>query len=99
TCTNRHSFPTRRSSDLTSMAQVLEKTDNEDAEKLFSAGMSKVYLLLSNDLDLAEALEENRGEFFTVLVSSDFGDEDLAQQVTTRSEEHTSELKSRENLV
>lgn len=61
----------------TSMAQVAAHTDNEDAQHLFDAGMSKVSVLLANDLDLAEALALVDGDFFTVLISSDFDDEDV----------------------
>ncbi len=61
----------------TSMAQVGVRTDNEDAEELFNAGMSKVFILLSDDLDLSDAMSEHQQEFFTVLISSDFDDDDI----------------------
>lgn len=70
----------------TTMTQVQARIANvdanqhavDDAQELFNAGMSKVYILLSNDLDLADALTANPGLFYTVLVSSDFIDDDFA---------------------
>lgn len=61
----------------TSMTQVGARTDNTEAQRLFDAGMSRVYVLLANDLDIAAALDANAGKFFTVLVSSDFADGDF----------------------
>lgn len=63
--------------ECTSMTAVEARTDNDEAEQLFNAGMSKVFILLSDDLDIADALEENKNEFFTVLISSDFDDDDI----------------------
>ena len=56
-----------------------------DAKELLNAGMSKVYLLPMNDLDLAEALEGHETDFYTLLISSDFSDADVltGEQVTT----------------
>lgn len=61
----------------TSSEAVGVRTDNEDADQLFAAGMSKVYVLLSNDLDIADALDANQNLFYTVLISSDFDDADF----------------------
>lgn len=61
----------------TTNTEVAARTDNTNAAQLFSAGMSKVYLLLSDDLDLEDAMEENLGDFHTVLVSDDFDDDDI----------------------
>lgn len=63
--------------ECTSMAQVAEKTDNENAEQLFAAGMNRVFILLSDDLDIGDALLTEVGEFWTVLISDDFDDDDL----------------------
>lgn len=60
----------------TTMTQVAARTDNTEAQQLFNAGMAKVYILLSDDLDLADALD-GQGDFFTILVSSDFSDADV----------------------
>lgn len=64
----------------TSFTQVQARTDNPDIEQLFSAGMSKVYVLLANDLDLAAMLDEHGQEFFTLLVArgtGGFTDDDI----------------------
>lgn len=56
----------------TSSAAVAALTDNLDAVQLFAGGMSKVYVLPSLDLEISDAMDEASGDFFTVLVSSDF---------------------------
>jgi hypothetical protein len=67
----------------TNMTQVAAHTDNTECQNLFDGGMSKVYLLLSNTLDIATALDANQGLFYTVLVSSDFSDDDITQDIAT----------------
>lgn len=62
----------------TSMTQVAARTDNANAQQLFNAGMARVYVLLSNDLDLEDYLAEHGPEAYTVLISDDFDDDDLA---------------------
>lgn len=64
------------------MTEVLVRTDNEEAEELFNAGMSKVMILLSDDLDLAAYLATHANKFYTLLISSDFDDEDIGTVVT-----------------
>lgn len=61
----------------TSMSQVAAITDNVDAQQLFNAGMSRVYILAMTELDLADAMVEFGQMFFTVLISSDFVDADI----------------------
>ena len=62
----------------TSMTQVAALTDNQDAQQFFNAGLSKVYVLLANDLDLESFLvDEELSKFYTLLVSDDFDDDDL----------------------
>ncbi len=48
-----------------------------EVAKLFSGGMSKVSILPMDDLNLADALEGHESDFFTILVSSDFSDEEI----------------------
>ncbi len=60
-----------------STAEVAVLTDNTNSDRLFAAGMTKVYILLAEDLDLADGLLTEAGEFFTVLISDDFEDSDL----------------------
>jgi hypothetical protein len=66
------------------MTEVAARTDNENAQQLFNAGMSKVYVLLADDLDLESFLADGAGsDFYTLLVSDDFGDDDIAAVVET----------------
>lgn len=65
----------------TTPAQVADYTDNENATQLFAAGMDRVYILLADDLDLADALEENLNLFYTVLISDDFTDADIEEGI------------------
>ena len=67
----------------TNMTQVAARTDNTECQQLFNAGMAKVYLLLADDLDMETALDANQGLFYTLLVSSDFDDGDITQEVAT----------------
>ena len=62
----------------TTKLQVLTLTDNDNAEQLFNAGLSRVYVLTADDLDLETILDANRSNFYTVLISDDFVDVDLA---------------------
>jgi hypothetical protein len=61
----------------TSSTTVAAVTDNTEADRLFAAGMAKVYIIQNDDLDLADILDEHGSKFFTVLISSDFDDEDV----------------------
>lgn len=47
--------------------------------QLFSAGLSKVYVLPMDDLDLEDALDGVDSDFFTILISSDFDKANIAQ--------------------
>lgn len=64
--------PTGVITECTTFAQVSALTDNVEAQQLFSAGMSRVFVLPMNDLGLASALEGHESDFFTILISSDF---------------------------
>lgn len=59
------------------MNDVAARTDNTEANQLFTAGMSRVFIILANDLGLAEVLNTHKGEFFTLLISNDFTDADV----------------------
>jgi hypothetical protein len=58
--------------ECTSMTAVAARTDNVDCQQLFNAGMSKVFLLLADDLDVSAAMTSSLNEFYTLLISSDF---------------------------
>lgn len=61
----------------TSSSQVAALTDNLDVLQLFSAGLSRVYVLPVNTLDLDTILEAQGSMFYTMLISSDFTDADM----------------------
>lgn len=65
------------------LADVTERTDNTNASQFFNAGMSKIYILLADDLDLETPLNDNPNMFFTLVISDDFNDEDIADGETT----------------
>lgn len=68
-----------------SMSEVSVLTDNTNAQQLFNAGMSKAYVLLADHLDLATTLDtdELAGDFYTLLISDDFVDEDIDTEAAT----------------
>src|SRR5690606_42027699 len=93
------SFPTRRSSDLAAAGGRRPKVRAQAVEKTFvPRGASPVQALGGVDLVVRE------GEFISIVGPSGCGKSTLLRMVAnldrpSRSEEHTSELQSRENLV
>lgn len=66
-----------------------------EVQQLFTAGMSKVYILPADDLYLSAFLEGYESTFFTVLVSSDFA----AAAITATSATGVITVTSYANLV
>ncbi len=66
----------------TQIAAKFGATAAGEAAQLLAAGMSRVFVLPVNDLDLADALEGHESDFFTLLISSDFGDDDVGSVTT-----------------
>lgn len=70
------------------MAAVAVRTDNTNALQLFNAGLTQVYILLADDLDMVTPLE-TFNDAFTLLISDDFDKDDMtlaqAQGVITVS--------------
>ncbi len=64
------------------MTAVAVRTDNTNAQQLFNAGMTQVYVLLADDLDLSTFLE-TANTFFTLLISDDFDDNEIADGAST----------------
>lgn len=56
----------------TSSADVAVRTDNVEATQIFAAGHSRVYILLADDLDIADFLEDYENTAYTLLISGDF---------------------------
>lgn len=69
--------------ECTLMSEVLARTDNTEAQQLFNAGMSRVFILLASDLNVATAMLAVHGEVWTALISSDFTDADVAPSTAT----------------
>lgn len=61
----------------TSMAQVAAITDNVDCQELFNAGMTRVWIIGAIDLDLSDVVVAYGQQFYTILISSDFGKDDV----------------------
>lgn len=59
------------------MIDVAARTDNVNAQQLFDGGLTKVYVLLSDDLALTTPLA-TASSFFTLLISDDFVDADIS---------------------
>lgn len=70
------------------MTQVAARTDNENAQQLFDAGLTQVYVLLADDLDLVTPLS-TANQFFTLLISDDFVDDDIYKKATLTKAEMT----------
>lgn len=60
-----------------STTEVAAITDNVDATQIFAAGLSRVYIMPADDLNLAAQLAAFGSLFFTVLISSDFVKADI----------------------
>lgn len=61
----------------TSTSQIAALTDNQDVQRLLTAGMTRVFVLPTNDLHIGALLEGRENDFFTILISSDFEDADI----------------------
>lgn len=81
--------------ECTTMTQVAARTDNTEAQQLFNAGMSKVSILLANDLFLDTYLTGHESDFYTLLISSDFA----AAAITPTQSTGTFTITSYANLV
>src|SRR5690606_41986940 len=96
---NIHTFPTRRSSDLTTGTKgaIVHIIPDDDP---IAGQESELYFDMQDKLPTGSSvvlnIQDNNGG--TKQVSTKI-DGSLATSKYTRSEEHTSELQSRENLV
>src|SRR5690606_40699617 len=90
-----HSFPTRRSSDLSSAATPASLSLRSSGSAYSSAILSK--LLMSTWVDRVVNSGNKPSSSSTSYIRS--APKDTPTPVIPRSEEHTSELQSRENLV
>jgi len=65
----------------TSSSAIEAITDNEDAVELLNAGMSKIYVIQSATLDIETVINANASLFYTLLISSDFVDADITDDL------------------
>src|SRR5690606_40644010 len=97
--TGRGSFPARRSSDLTE--SVLNSLESATAEILAAArpaGHRRVLLKLSGEALMGDDAYGINRDTLHAMVGEIAGVAALGVELAIRSEEHTSELQSRENL-
>lgn len=78
----------------TTNAQIAALTENTEGQQFLAAGMSKVYILPMDDLNLADALE-GQNDFYTLVISSDFDEADM----TTAAADGTVTITSYANLI
>lgn len=67
--------------ECTTEAAILALTDNTDGAQLLAGGLNKVFVLPSDDLDIATVLNANLGQFFTILVSTDFDNTEITDDL------------------
>lgn len=67
----------------TTNAQIAAITDNTEAQQVLNAGLSRVYILPADDLYLPDFMQAAQNLFFTLLISSDFGDADITVTAAT----------------
>src|SRR5207247_11383001 len=94
-----HSFPTRRSSDLAlrfgqldAARKALESVPKENRE-------SAPYHVVAGWLARAQGDEAGQERHFAAALAKEPGNETYQYNLAARSEEHTSELQSRVDLV
>src|SRR5690606_39388624 len=90
-----HSFPTRRSSDLAAVAWY-QRAARDAIDGVFARGADAV-LVGGSGLYVSSVVFDFRFPPHDDQLRAELEDE--LQRLGTRSEEHTSELQSRENLV
>lgn len=61
----------------TTMGAVTPLTANTEAQQLFNAGLSRVFVMPKANLDIDQALEGKESDFHTILISSDFSDAEV----------------------
>jgi len=69
--------PTLATSSAAAQALVDSATAKAEIAQLFSGGLARCYILNSEDLDIADAIEGQESDFFTIIVSSDYSDANI----------------------
>jgi hypothetical protein len=68
---------------MTQVSALLGTAAAAEVQQLFNAGLSRVFILPSDELDIADAIEGHEADFFTILVASDFADADVTATLAT----------------
>lgn len=66
--------------ECTTTTQVAALTANTDASHFFDAGMNRVFILTAMNLAIENLMEEHNLKFWTLLISSDFDDNDISDE-------------------
>src|SRR5690606_41517756 len=91
-----HSFPTRRSSDLKIIRRLYDLARTKGSKKYIIIDYAETMAKPAQNAFL-KLLEEPNDQIHFILLSHQ--PQSLLPTIMSRSEEHTSELQSRENLV
>src|SRR5690606_39952651 len=92
---HRRAFPTRRSSDLAMLGTIQDVTEAIKARERLEKSEHKFRKLFENHSAIHMLLDPGTGR----IMSANKAAAEFYGWSTERSEEHTSELQSRENLV
>jgi hypothetical protein len=65
--------------EINTASELSAVTANVEGLQLLAGGMSKFYCLPTADLDIATQINAALGDFYTIIVSSDFADEEVAE--------------------
>src|SRR5690606_41400054 len=92
------SFPTRRSSDLASKQPIMVLEDDAQIFPTHFKEFLRSISLLPNSVECVRLFENKarNNQYYPVM---ELGSLQLGKYLRGRSEEHTSELQSRENIV
>ncbi len=65
----------------TEVAAIFGTAAAAEVAQLFAGGMNRVYVLpVDSTADIADAIEGSESDFYTVLITSDFGDDDIGSE-------------------
>ena len=84
--------PTEVITRCVSPEEVAALTANTEAEQFFDAGLSRVYILPMDDLDMEDVMSGPGIDFFTLIVSSDFSQAEIQATVAV------AEVKSKKKV-
>lgn len=68
---------------VTSSSGLSALTTNIDGVQLLAGGLTSIYVLPTADLDIATQINAALGNFYTLIISSDFADEEIGDGTTS----------------